>query len=90
MPVLHLILRDPAWPDLAGRRELDVIHVTTPIEVTGLPGGMDSGATSVAFRIDLPDGRVVIAETSLALLVATVAGIRAKWPSPPGVGENAP
>lgn len=87
MPTLHLILREPAWPDLDLTK---VVHVTEPLEITGLEHGMESGATSVAIRIDLPDGQIVIAETSLALLVVAVRGLQAKWPSPPGVGENAP
>ena len=89
MPSLDLILEEPAWPDLGSRGE-EVIHIMTPISVTGLPGGMESGATSVAMRIDLPDGRVVIVETSLALFLAAGRGIAARYPSPPGVGENAP
>lgn len=88
MPSIDLILREPAWPELATRS--DVIHVTDPIGMTGLAGGMESGATSVAIRIDLPDGRVVIAETSLALLLSAGRALAARFPSPPGVGENAP
>lgn len=37
-----------------------------------LPGGMKSGASSVTIRVDLPDGRVVLVETSLKML-GTVA-----------------
>lgn len=87
MPALHLILREPAWPDLPTK---EVIHITEPLEITALSHGMESGATSVALRINLPDGKVVIAETSLALLVATVRALAARYPSPPGTGENAP
>lgn len=44
-----------------------LIHLTTPIEVGGLPRGMTSGRASVSFCFTLPDGRVVLAETSMRL-----------------------
>lgn len=77
MPALHIILDEPSWPDLAGRD--DVIHVTSDLSVAGLAGGMSSGKASVAFRLDLPDGRPVVAETSLALLVFAARGLAAKF-----------
>lgn len=88
-PVIHVVLTEPAWPDLADR-EKDVIKLTGPFGMTALAGGMESGATAVAFRFDLPDGRVLIAETSLAALTACVRALTARYPSPAGVGENAP
>jgi hypothetical protein len=90
VPSLNVILEEPAWPELRTRPPEDVIHITTPISVAALEGGMESGATSVAIRLDLPDGRVVIAETSLALFLAAGRAIVARFPSPAGVGENAP
>lgn len=87
MPELRLVMEEPAWPELRG---VEVIHVTDPIGITALPGGMQSGATSIMLRVDLPDGRVVLAETSLALFVAAVRALQAKFPSPAGTGENAP
>ena len=89
MPELNIVLREPAWPDLKDRRD-EVIHVTGPIGITALPGGMSSGATSVMLRIDLPDGRVVLAESSLALFVAAVRALQGRFPSPEGTGESAP
>lgn len=69
MPSIRVILDgDNAWPDINDR---GVIHVTeAPIQLAALAGGMTSGRTSLAFRIDLPDGNVVVAETSLALFNA--------------------
>lgn len=54
-----------------------LIHLTTPIEIGGLRAGMVSGAPSVSFCFTLPDGRVVLAETSLALLQAAAHGLTA-------------
>lgn len=79
MPALHIIADgDNAWPDLRDRMDT-VIHITAPFAITALASGMTSGKTSVALRIDLPDGRTVIAETSLALLGAAVDTFRAKY-----------
>ncbi len=70
MPVLNVILgKEPAWPDLAGKEVIHLGNDAPPIQVASLEGGMAGGATSIAIRIDLPDGRIVIAETSLRLFV---------------------
>lgn len=71
MPVLNIILDgDGCWPDA----HPDQAHVMNCIEhgamsVALLRGGMESGAHSVTFRIDAPDGRIVLAQTSLALFL---------------------
>lgn len=44
-----------------------VHHVTETMEVALVLGGMRSGKPSVMLRIALPDGSIVIAETSYAL-----------------------
>src|SRR2546430_4242583 len=67
MPAISIILDgDGAFPDLrnAGER---IVHVTTPFSVSRLRHGMASGLSSVMIRIDLPDGHIVLAETSMAL-----------------------
>lgn len=81
MLALHLILEEPAFPDLSAHPER-IVHVTTPLSITGLAGGMGSGKPSVALRIDLPDGRSVVAETSLALLLTAVRGLVARYGDP--------
>lgn len=72
MPELTIMTGpEPHWPDLAEKFGTDrFIHLgegAAPIQVAALPGGMAGGGTSVALRIDLPDGRTVLAETSLKL-----------------------
>ena len=70
---------DGVWGDLAnsalGKR---VIHLgeNSVIEVARLRGGMQSGKSSVMLRLDLPDGAVVLAETSMALFQTTAAALR--------------
>jgi len=75
MTVLKIHLDgDGCWPDLAGR-ELVRLELQ---EVAMLAGGMSSGKSSVSFRLDLPDGRTVIAEQSLDQLEAFVRACRAR------------
>lgn len=72
---------DAAWPDLMDR---GVIHLgnDTAIGLCVLPAGMASGRPSVAFRFDLPDGQVVMAEASWRVLAFAVQTIAARygWP----------
>lgn len=71
---------DAAFEDLQGR---DVIHLADgapPIQVAVLDGGLASGRPSVALRIDLPDGRAVVAETTARLFVTAARAIVARYP----------
>ncbi len=85
MPALTIILDgDGAFPDLIDRWD-DVIHLgndAPPITITGLVGGMTSGRPSLMLRLDLPNGKVVIAETSWALFHAAHMAFAAKFGVP--------
>ncbi len=70
---LHLDETTPAFKD-----EKDIIHLIGDMTIASLSKGMDSGKPSVAFGFKLPDGRFVVAETSLQLLVAAVRALLAK------------
>lgn len=76
MPAIDVILREPAWPNLDRAKIIHLGNDAPPIGLAGLVGGMQSGRPSVVLRIDLPDGRVVLAETSLRLLVTAVDALR--------------
>ena len=69
---------DP-WDDLRGDPSLiDTGGVMPSLRRIGiLPQGMQSGRASVAFVIDLPDGRKLMAETSLALFRIAARAIEA-------------
>lgn len=57
-----------------------VIHLgegTKPIEIGTLRAGMQSGKDSVAICFPLPDGKVVVAETSAELFMAAGRAIAA-------------
>lgn len=91
MPALPLRLiphGDECWPDLAEKAlRGEVIHLAGEgLALALLPSGMSSGAASVALRIDLPDGRTVVCETSMALLEGAV---RAFQGALAGIAERA-
>ena len=65
--VVHLD-GDNCWPDLKDKVGTPDYIFTKIVSIARLPAGMQSGLSSVSVRIDLPDGKVVVAETSLALL----------------------
>jgi hypothetical protein len=75
MASIRLELDEPAWPDLAGMQDR-LVHTTEPLRLTILDGGMTSGLPSVAIRLDLPDGKVVIAETSLQLFLTAADALK--------------
>ena len=73
---------DNAWPDLRGKvGTSQVIHLAegADIQVAALDGGMTSGRPSVAIRFGLPDGRVVLAETSMRLFLTTARAFAARY-----------
>lgn len=52
------------------------------LEVGALAGGMQSGAPSCALCFNLPDGRAVLAETSLALFLTAGDALKARYGDP--------
>ena len=89
MPTMRIILEEPAWPDLGDieqrmhdGRVIWLGNGAHPIAIAALKGGMTSGKPSVAIRLDLPDGRTVIAETSLTLLLAAAETFRTRFGDP--------
>jgi hypothetical protein len=73
---------DGAYPDLVGREVIHLGNDSPPIGITGLEGGMASGAPSVMIRLDLPDGRTVLAETSLKLFLTAAEALMARYGDP--------
>ena len=81
MQILKLILdEDKTWPDLQEENCIYLGEGPSLIQVAVLKRGMKSGLPSVVIRLDLPDGEVVIAETSAVLFVAAGKKIEAKFP----------
>ncbi len=77
---------DNAWPDLDGKEIVHLANDAPPMQVAVLDMGMTSGRPSVAVRLDLPDGRTVVAETSARLFCSAARAIMAKYP---GLFEDA-
>lgn len=69
---------DGAFADLADKQE-KVIHLTGPFTIAVLKGGMQSGRPSLALRFDLPDGRVIVQETSVLLFLSAADAIKVKF-----------
>lgn len=52
------------------------------IEIIGMPHGTADGRPTVLIGIPLPGGGAVIGETTLALLLTAVDGLRARYGDP--------
>lgn len=70
------------WPDLkdAGDRVIHLSNDAPAIQLAALEKGMTSGRTSLCIRIDLPDGKIVMAETTLRLFLTAAAAFIGKFP----------
>jgi|GEM_PF-1412178 len=80
MPSLDIKLNgDGAWEDLAICPP-DKIYRTQSAKLLALEGGMESGLPAVMLRIDLPDGKVAIYETSAAQFLMAAQAIRGRFP----------
>jgi len=85
MPTIKMFMDgDNSWPDLKDKLGTDqLIHLgndAKPIQMALLDQGMQSGRPSVSIRFDLPDGKTVVAETSLRLLVSTARAFASRYP----------
>jgi hypothetical protein len=69
---------DGAFARFRGR---EIIHVTQ-FDVTALAGGTDTGKPSVALVVELPDGRVVFAETTLVNLLMAADAFKGRHGDP--------
>ena len=70
----------PTWPELERENCIHLGAGAPEIQVVALEGGMESGRPSIALRLDLPDGKSVIAETSARLFVSAARAIAARYP----------
>lgn len=80
MPIIRLILNgERAFADLQGKEKSDIIHLKGPFTVAALASGMTSGHPSLAIRIDLPENKVLIQETSVAAWLAVARALEGKY-----------
>jgi hypothetical protein len=73
---ITLNLDETPWTDI---QRADLVHITDPIRVGALPGGMSSGKASVAIAAFLPDGRPMVIELSLDHFLAAADALRARY-----------
>jgi hypothetical protein len=81
MPQLNIILDgDGCWPDLHEKAPAQVkwdSHIGAP-SIAKLPMGTLGGNDSVALRLDMPDGSVVITQFTMKLFLAAADAFRAR------------
>lgn len=65
------------WDDL---KEENIVFAKNGMQVLVIERGMSSGKPSVAIRLDLPDGKSVVAETSARLFCSAGRMVAAKYP----------
>jgi hypothetical protein len=81
MPGMNISINE-GWADIPELQRNDKLVDLTGnnapfIEAVLIDGGMASGAASVILRMKLPDGKVLVAETSLALFLSAADVMRA-------------
>ena len=85
-PMTIILDGDKCWPDLtnqSGDGMADKVIDGGSIDAMAcLPMGTSGGNPSVSVRINLPDGRVVIAQTTLALLLSAGDAFKARHGDP--------
>jgi hypothetical protein len=82
---LDLSLDDRPWKDLeslAAEGRVVELGPETEIGLLVLDKAMASGADAVRFRVPLPDGRVVVFQTSIRLLGAALRALETRRPAP--------
>lgn len=82
-PLTIILDGDKAWPDLAPDNPDRPNLIEGRIDsVAALANATANGKPAVALRIELPDGSVVIAQTTLALFATAARGFVARHGDP--------
>lgn len=87
MPMFTLKFSPQGWPDLESRiqsQDPDLVVLMGPeapsLNLLVLEAGMTSGKPSVTFRLELPDGKTVLFETSARIFCTAANAIQARYP----------
>lgn len=59
---------DGAWPDLIDDQGNKNFTEGQLVGVARITNGTTGGSSSVTFRIELPDGRIILAQTTFSLI----------------------
>ena len=65
------------WPDLVDENGKPEFVVGELIGIARLTNATTTGASSVTLRVELPDGRTILAQTTLALIDVAVMAFKA-------------
>lgn len=77
---LEVILNgEGCWPDIQEVIDSGNLEMGESVKICALPGGMQSGKPSCTIRVDLPGGKVVLAETSLLLFQSAARAFTARY-----------
>jgi len=80
MPVINVILEEGFISDYSPD---EIIHIGdssgAAIRITALEHGMTSGKASVGIGIPMPDGKIILVESSLELFMGAAAVLGAKF-----------
>ena len=79
MPVIDVILEEGFVSDYETDEIIHIDDTGAAICITALEHGMTSGKASVGIAIPLPDGKVVLAQSSLELFMGAAAVLGAKF-----------
>ena len=81
MTMIHISLEgDGVFADLQGKEHLVIDLADKPFTVAALDRGTTGGMPSVVIRLDLPDGRVILQQTTARLWVTVARALRRRWP----------
>jgi hypothetical protein len=80
MPTIDLRLdKDGCWPDIGAKHQAGLLRTSEdPIGMALLSDGTELGRPSVSIRIDLPDGQLVMVQTSLKVLALAVRAMETR------------
>jgi len=70
MPAIEVVFYEPAFSDYKMENIIHLGNEAKPIKIAVLKGGMTSGKPSIGIGIELPDGKLVLAESSVDLFLA--------------------
>lgn len=83
MNIIKVILEgDSCWADLAEKTKdgkVTWLRDGDVLSIAALSKGMTSGKPSIAIRINLPGGKVAIAETSMRLFLGAAEAFKIKY-----------
>jgi hypothetical protein len=78
IPLSIILDGDGCWPDLAEKEVVEAdLTAVAPLE-----HGTALGKPTVTFRVDLPDGKVVLAQTTLSLFLSAADAFKARLGDP--------